>query len=352
MRNTKGSFKSNLLYRNRMIQWWSSQRRWMWALFSISMFSVVVTNYLLKDGLGEQRRDICRQYIDFQDYNDRLMSWPDTVDLVSPGGRAQTLPYIKTDKIKAYVLTTNSSNIRYLEVRDVLVDCGFYPIPVKPIHWNDSFITQIAYPYKSPTLKKTWSNKYSFRMVWDWITSDPTLDTMEIPFSLIFEDDIKLNSQFKPYEVEKIVKNIAKLTQDVGYSGIFYLGYGMGYGVPNTCDESLTHEKVISGVRYNVCSGRLFHATGLLKYEGKWLADKVSKLAQLDISQPEIAYMDAEVQIAFSRLNEKYWPYAAAWDKQEPTIPMNETHRGVFYQDRKAHPSTIGGWWEIPQADW
>eukprot|EP01117_Protostelium_nocturnum_P011754 TRINITY_DN4284_c0_g2_i3.p1 TRINITY_DN4284_c0_g2~~TRINITY_DN4284_c0_g2_i3.p1 ORF type:complete len:370 (-),score=99.44 TRINITY_DN4284_c0_g2_i3:411-1520(-) len=238
-------------------------------------------------------------------------------EMISAGGRAQGFPHIKTDKIKAYVLTMDTKTARYNQTSGILKRCGFYVIPVLPIKWNDSFINEVTWPMKKPIDKMIFSNRYTFRMVWDWINYDPTLGNMEVPFSLIFEDDININPQIKPEQVDGIARNAAKLSREAGYSGLFYLGMGLSSGYGN-CEKKGTYEKTFDGISYNVCNGRLFHATGLLKYEGKWLGERTKELARLKYSDNVRAFMDAEVQLAFKYLNKKSWPYLAGWDIPSP----------------------------------
>eukprot|EP01117_Protostelium_nocturnum_P012637 TRINITY_DN4650_c0_g1_i4.p1 TRINITY_DN4650_c0_g1~~TRINITY_DN4650_c0_g1_i4.p1 ORF type:complete len:338 (+),score=74.67 TRINITY_DN4650_c0_g1_i4:128-1141(+) len=250
------------------------------------------------------------------------------------GGRAQQRPDITTDKIKAYVVSMNSSSPRYIRTKATLEKCGFYVIHVVPIDYRDPLIQMFGWP------NKVFSNKFTMKMIWDWITSDPTLDSMEIPLSLIFEDDIELNQDFKHDQVYSIVMQIAKLTKKAAYSGFFYLGYGLGKKWP-VCDESGMHEKVVNGVHYNNCNGRLFHATGLLKYEGKWLYDRLEKLRDFPKSDTDYAYMDAFVQMAFSKTEWCATPWAAGWNTQDKRAPGETFHKGVFFQDRNTFGSEI-----------
>eukprot|EP01117_Protostelium_nocturnum_P012634 TRINITY_DN4650_c0_g1_i1.p1 TRINITY_DN4650_c0_g1~~TRINITY_DN4650_c0_g1_i1.p1 ORF type:complete len:319 (+),score=53.61 TRINITY_DN4650_c0_g1_i1:14-970(+) len=255
--------------------------------------------------------------------------------LAKPGGRAQQRPNVKTDKIKAYLISTNSSSERFLSSKSTLERCGFYVIHVQPINSRDSLLRSLH-----QRNLKIHSNKFTMKMIWDWITSDPTLDSMEIPLSLIFEDDIELNQDFKHDQVYSIVMQIAKLTKKAAYSGFFYLGYGLGKKWP-VCDESGMHEKVVNGVHYNNCNGRLFHATGLLKYEGKWLYDRLEKLRDFPKSDTDYAYMDAFVQMAFSKTEWCATPWAAGWNTQDKRAPGETFHKGVFFQDRNTFGSEI-----------
>eukprot|EP01117_Protostelium_nocturnum_P012635 TRINITY_DN4650_c0_g1_i2.p1 TRINITY_DN4650_c0_g1~~TRINITY_DN4650_c0_g1_i2.p1 ORF type:complete len:331 (+),score=52.09 TRINITY_DN4650_c0_g1_i2:14-1006(+) len=258
--------------------------------------------------------------------------------LAKPGGRAQQRPNVKTDKIKAYLISTNSSSERFLSSKSTLERCGFYVIHVQPINSRDSLLRSLH-----QRNLKIHSNKFTMKMIWDWITSDPTLDSMEIPLSLIFEDDIELNQDFKHYQVPGIVMEIARMTQRANYSGLFYLGYGRGTKWP-MCDESGAHERIVDGVHYNTCNGRLFHATGLLKYQGKWLYDRVEAMKGISKKEYEYPFMDALVQLAFEKLDWDLTPYAAGWNTQDPRAGWetddlfnwkNKTiHLGVFFQDR------------------
>eukprot|EP01117_Protostelium_nocturnum_P013053 TRINITY_DN4841_c0_g1_i2.p1 TRINITY_DN4841_c0_g1~~TRINITY_DN4841_c0_g1_i2.p1 ORF type:complete len:324 (-),score=66.31 TRINITY_DN4841_c0_g1_i2:127-1098(-) len=257
--------------------------------------------------------------------------------LAKSGGRSQQRPEIITKKIKAYVLSMNASAPRFVRTKKILEKCGLYVIHVQPIHHLDPFIVEQIHPSQST---KVYSNRFTLRMVWDWINSDPTIDDMEVPFSLIFEDDIQLNSKIKYKQVPELCKNAARIQQDTSVSGLFYMGTGLGRKWP-LCDDTGATTSIFDGVGFSKCNGRLFHATGLLKYEGKWLNDRLNKFLDVPKSHFEYPYMDAVVQLAFANKPWCVCPTVIGYDLTDERSQKGALHVGIFFQDRDSFKSEI-----------
>lgn len=190
----------------------------------------------------------------------------------------------------AYLLTCDEKSERSVFSSSVLERIGF---SVKPVSCE-------------PDEDKVLSNKAGMRKIYESIANG------EDEYCYVFEDDINTVEEIYLPEIVQYEK-ISEI--------FFYLGCCVHGGASDTGHRVEGHPV------YSVSGGaRCLHAIGLSR---KWAGELVEFAYQSDIS-----YMD----VILERFSEIHPANVVRFDLCSPAA---KDHRGIIFQDRDRHPSTI-----------
>jgi hypothetical protein len=196
---------------------------------------------------------------------------------------------------KAYILAFDESSDRVKHSSDLLKKIGFEVILVNTIEHDDAVI----------------SNKLGMQTIFEMI-SNSTDET----WSYVFEDDIDI---LEPITLEQIVKyeEISKM--------FFYLGCCKFCG-----------EKGLKKTKYKIDDFPVYSVSGHVAclHAVAYSKHGASELLEFSLNENKERYMD----VILRRFSYKYPPNVMRYDLSSP---QHESHRGIFFQDRKRYSSNI-----------
>lgn len=190
---------------------------------------------------------------------------------------------------------------------------------------------------------RTMSNKLSFVDLWRDIAADSSRE--EHDWTFVFEDDVAVATEanatsggggsapvFNISDYGPLLRELLSNRRVRDVDGIVYLG-SCGPTFPPTPDPVLRHgpDGFLTSRRQH---GFCMHATGVTKWRARSMyADVVSFVQQ---PNQQVDALDVSMNSWAKRSG--IYPYLFGADR---TSPQARDHRGLVYQDRISHPTTI-----------